>query len=185
MATEPTPPPAGGAGRPRGGMTLTSTWNGLPVWAWLGVGGLSAAGLYVFARRYRNAAAAAKAPASTTQGPTSDYPLVIPLPGPPGQSVKGDPGAPGAPGKDAPPPVPSPIPAPPPVQTPAPPPPPTPQPGPPPSTKYTVVPGDSLWRIASNFYGNGALWPQIYAANREAVGSNPNLIHPGLELTIP
>lgn len=180
MAATQQPPPA------RGGMNLTSTWNGLPVWAWLGVGGLSVAGLYVFAKRYR-AASAAKAPASAnaTQGPTSDYPLVIPLPGPPGQSIKGDPGAPGP--RGVPYPVPTPIPTPPPVQTPPPPPQPLAPPETPPERHYTVVPGDSLWRIAARpeFYNNGALWPQIYAANRDAVGPNPNLIHPGLDLVIP
>lgn len=177
MAATQQPPPAR-----KGGMSLTSTWNGLPVWAWLGIGTATGAGLYLFAKRYR-AASAAKAPASanTTQGPTSDYPLVIPLPGPPGQSIKGPPGAPGPPG-----PVFSPVPAPPPVQTPAPQPVGTPEtPPPPPPNTYTVVPGDSLWKIAQQFYGNGALWPQIYGANHDAVGPNPNLIHPGLQLTIP
>jgi LysM domain len=43
----------------------------------------------------------------------------------------------------------------------------------------------SLWGIALHFYGNGALWPTIYAANKGLIGANPNLIHPGQVLTIP
>ena len=49
---------------------------------------------------------------------------------------------------------------------------------------YTVARGDSLWRIAERFYGNGRLWARIYDANRDKI-TNPNFIHPGLELTIP
>lgn len=41
---------------------LTSEWNGLPVWAWTGIGAAGLAGLYVFVRGYRKA----KAPAATT-----------------------------------------------------------------------------------------------------------------------
>lgn len=165
-------------------MRLTSTWNGLPVWAWLGVGGLSAAGVYVFLRRYRTAAQAQKAPdANAAMGPTKDYPLVIPLPGPPGQSIKGDPGEAGKPGPPGP--TPTPIPAPPPVQTPPPPPAPAPAPAPEPMRTYTVLRGDSLWKIAQQFYGNGALWPRIYEHNRDIIGPNPNLIQPGWELGIP
>lgn len=44
---------------------------------------------------------------------------------------------------------------------------------------YTVVSGDTLWGIALRFWGNGARWPELYAANRDVVGGNPNLIFPG------
>lgn len=57
---------------------------------------------------------------------------------------------------------------------------------------YTVVPGDCLWSIAARRLGSGATaravdlgWRAIYAANREAVGPDPGLIHPGLVLTLP
>ncbi|MFF3749241.1 peptidoglycan DD-metalloendopeptidase family protein [Streptomyces sp. NPDC002018] len=48
---------------------------------------------------------------------------------------------------------------------------------------YTVVAGDSLSRIAVKQHVRGG-WERLYKDNREAVGSNPSLIHPGLELTI-
>lgn len=50
---------------------------------------------------------------------------------------------------------------------------------------YTVVSGDTLWGIATRFYGNGALWPRIYNANKGVIGGNPNLIYPGQVYTIP
>lgn len=50
---------------------------------------------------------------------------------------------------------------------------------------YVVVRGDSLWKIAKRKYGDGRKWRRIYAANRELIGSNPNLIHPGQQLVIP
>lgn len=53
------------------------------------------------------------------------------------------------------------------------------------TTSYTVKSGDSLWKIAQRFYGNGAQYTKIYNANRGLIGSNPNMIHPGQRLTIP
>ncbi|MDU3351963.1 MAG: LysM peptidoglycan-binding domain-containing protein, partial [Clostridium sp.] len=49
---------------------------------------------------------------------------------------------------------------------------------------YTVVIGDTLWGIATRYYGNGAQYPKIYNANRNII-SNPNLIYPGQRLVIP
>jgi LysM repeat protein len=49
---------------------------------------------------------------------------------------------------------------------------------------YTVKSGDTLSKIASQFHISGG-WQALYSANRSAVGSNPNLIHPGLRLKIP
>ncbi|MFF7813183.1 transglycosylase SLT domain-containing protein [Streptomyces sp. NPDC007945] len=48
---------------------------------------------------------------------------------------------------------------------------------------YTVVKGDSLSLIAHRKGIQGG-WKSLYQANREAVGDDPSLIHPGLELTI-
>ncbi|WP_409968730.1 LysM peptidoglycan-binding domain-containing protein [Bengtsoniella intestinalis] len=50
---------------------------------------------------------------------------------------------------------------------------------------YTVVSGDCLWNIAKSHYGDATRWSDIYAANKEVVGSNPNLIYPGQELLLP
>jgi nucleoid-associated protein YgaU len=49
---------------------------------------------------------------------------------------------------------------------------------------HTVVPGDSLSKIAKQFYGDAQQWRQIYDANREQV-KNPDLIQPGWKLRIP
>ncbi|MEU2623729.1 peptidoglycan DD-metalloendopeptidase family protein [Streptomyces sp. NPDC007157] len=48
---------------------------------------------------------------------------------------------------------------------------------------YTVVPGDYLSKIARDHHVDGG-WPRLYADNRQAVGDNPSLIHPGLKLTL-
>ncbi|WP_407836319.1 peptidoglycan DD-metalloendopeptidase family protein [Streptomyces sp. DSM 116496] len=50
-------------------------------------------------------------------------------------------------------------------------------------TVYTVVPGDYLSKIAERQHLTGG-WEQLYADNREAVGTDPSLIHPGLKLTL-
>jgi LysM repeat protein len=67
------------------------------------------------------------------------------------------------------------------------PPPPEPLPPPPPPTKeviYTVQPGDTLGKIARQYYGDGRRWPKIYEANRDILTS-PSLIRPGQRLRIP
>ncbi|MFF7468248.1 peptidoglycan DD-metalloendopeptidase family protein [Streptomyces sp. NPDC008092] len=48
---------------------------------------------------------------------------------------------------------------------------------------YTVVPGDYLSKIARDQHVRGG-WHRLYADNRQAVGDNPSLIHPGLRLTL-
>jgi nucleoid-associated protein YgaU len=50
---------------------------------------------------------------------------------------------------------------------------------------YTVKAGDTLSDIAQAEMGDANRWPELYAANKEAVGLNPDLIHPGLKLEIP
>ena len=49
---------------------------------------------------------------------------------------------------------------------------------------YEVVKGDSLWKIAQNFYGSGAEWTVIYEANKGTV-KNPDQIWVGQILVIP
>ncbi|MEU8629014.1 LysM peptidoglycan-binding domain-containing protein [Streptomyces sp. NPDC048669] len=51
------------------------------------------------------------------------------------------------------------------------------------STVYSVISGDSLSKIARGYSLSGG-WEQLYKDNRSAVGGNPDLIHPGLKLTI-
>jgi nucleoid-associated protein YgaU len=50
---------------------------------------------------------------------------------------------------------------------------------------YTVVAGDSLWKIASHFYGKGQLFPKIIAANPGKLKDENSVIHPGDVLEIP
>lgn len=59
-------------------------------------------------------------------------------------------------------------------------------------TTVRVEPGDSLWRIAERHLpaavSDTAIseqWQRLYAANREVIGANPDLIHPGLRLELP
>ena len=47
---------------------------------------------------------------------------------------------------------------------------------------YTVVKGDTLWKIAVKSYGDGFAWTRIAKANNL---SDPGLIHPGNVLTLP
>lgn len=67
----------------------------------------------------------------------------------------------------------------------APPPRPTPGVTPPAARTHSVVSGDSLWKIAKKYLGDGNRWRSIYEANREVIGANPDLIKPGQVLTIP
>jgi nucleoid-associated protein YgaU len=63
------------------------------------------------------------------------------------------------------------------------------------STNHVVVKGDSLWGIArSVLSGSGPepagasiseLWKSIYELNRDLIGDDPNLIHPGQILQLP
>lgn len=48
---------------------------------------------------------------------------------------------------------------------------------------HTVQSGDTLWGIAKIYYGNGAQYTKIVAANPGI--KNPNLIYPGQVFTIP
>lgn len=56
---------------------------------------------------------------------------------------------------------------------------------------YTVVPGDSLWSISEAYHPQAdleevtqAMW-DLYEANAQVIGNNPDLIHPGMVLHLP
>jgi nucleoid-associated protein YgaU len=49
---------------------------------------------------------------------------------------------------------------------------------------YTVNKGDTLSKIAKEFYGSANRWHEIFDANRDQI-SNPDLIKPGQVLKIP
>lgn len=72
------------------------------------------------------------------------------------------------------------------------------RPAPPPANggTYTVVSGDSLWRIAQNKLGGGTRWPEIYNLNKDIIeasarrhgkssSSNGHWIYPGDTFTLP
>jgi murein DD-endopeptidase MepM/ murein hydrolase activator NlpD len=48
---------------------------------------------------------------------------------------------------------------------------------------YTVRAGDYLSKIAAERHVSGG-WQKLYQDNREAIGDNPSLIHPGLKLSL-
>jgi hypothetical protein len=50
---------------------------------------------------------------------------------------------------------------------------------------YTVGQGEALSSISRRVYGDQGKWSTIYAANRALIGSNPNLIRPGMQLALP
>lgn len=52
------------------------------------------------------------------------------------------------------------------------------------ATTYTVQPGDTLWKISENQYGDGSQYMKIFEANSELLDS-PDQIYPGQELVIP
>ena len=49
---------------------------------------------------------------------------------------------------------------------------------------YVVKSGDTLSKIAEEFYGDKMLYPKIFEANRDVL-SDPNKIKPGQKLRIP
>jgi len=53
-----------------------------------------------------------------------------------------------------------------------------------PSETYTVKSGDTLSKIAKQFYGDARKYSIIFEANRDIL-KDPNIIHPGQKLLIP
>ena len=49
---------------------------------------------------------------------------------------------------------------------------------------HVVVQGDTLYKIAQRYYGNGGRWPEILQANRDVL-KDQNAVRPGMELRIP
>lgn len=74
---------------------------------------------------------------------------------------------------------------------------PRPTPAPQSSRTHTVKSGDTLWGIASKYYGSGTSWQKIYSANSSTIeatakryrggrgSDNGHWIYPGTVLTIP
>lgn len=50
---------------------------------------------------------------------------------------------------------------------------------------YVTKASDTLWSIAVQFYGDGTKWEQIYRANRDRIGANPDALGEGVKLRIP
>jgi nucleoid-associated protein YgaU len=49
---------------------------------------------------------------------------------------------------------------------------------------YTIKSGDSLSKIARDFYGDAGEWQKIYQANKDKI-KDPNMIYPGQKIIIP
>ena len=53
------------------------------------------------------------------------------------------------------------------------------------ATQYhEVAKGETLWKIAEHYYGDGSLYPKIFEANRDTL-KDPNVIKAGQKLRIP
>lgn len=50
--------------------------------------------------------------------------------------------------------------------------------------EHIVAPGDTLWAIATQYYGSGNLYHRLVAANPHTI-PNPNVIHPGDVIRVP
>jgi nucleoid-associated protein YgaU len=49
---------------------------------------------------------------------------------------------------------------------------------------HEVKPGDTLWKIAEQYYGDGSLYTKIFEANKDVL-DDPNKIKVGQKLRIP
>jgi len=61
---------------------------------------------------------------------------------------------------------------------------PAPQPSAQQSKEYVIKSGDSLSKIAKQYYGDASKWNKIFEANKDTI-KNPDLIHPGQKIIIP
>lgn len=50
--------------------------------------------------------------------------------------------------------------------------------------RHVVAQGETLYKIAQRYYGNGGKWPEILEANRDIL-KNESAVRPGMELRIP
>lgn len=50
--------------------------------------------------------------------------------------------------------------------------------------EHTITPGETLWKIATQHYGNGNLYHRLVAANPLVI-TNPDVIHAGDVLRVP
>lgn len=53
------------------------------------------------------------------------------------------------------------------------------------ATTYTIKSGDNLSDIAQAQLGDANRWKEIYDLNKDVIGDNPDLIHPGKTLKLP
>jgi nucleoid-associated protein YgaU len=56
--------------------------------------------------------------------------------------------------------------------------------GPAPTRTYVIKSGDSLSKIAKQFYGRTSDWHKLHEANYDKI-RNPSILHPGEEIVIP
>lgn len=54
-----------------------------------------------------------------------------------------------------------------------------------PGNDYVVAPGDTLWSISVKAYGTGYNWMEVYKANAETLGKNPDQIEKGTKISLP
>ena len=54
-----------------------------------------------------------------------------------------------------------------------------------PGKSYTIKSGDTLSDIAQELLGDANRWKEIYKMNKDVIGDNPDMIHPGTKLSLP
>lgn len=50
---------------------------------------------------------------------------------------------------------------------------------------YTIKGGDTLSDIAQEQLGDANRWKEIYEMNKDVIGDDPDMIHPGKKLKLP